>query len=121
MRKKAHSLTIYLTDVFATLRKQGEEISETTVAHIAPLGERAVVPELLCFLATSSYFNRYSADTLKEVARDRTTIQAFARLLRKSDIADGVHRTLWTISQREKGRVSMPDWKVIKLFRVSRW
>jgi len=30
--------TIYLTEAFATLRRQGEEISETTVAHIAPLG-----------------------------------------------------------------------------------
>jgi len=30
--------TIYLTEAFATLRRQGEVISETTVAHIAPLG-----------------------------------------------------------------------------------
>ncbi len=30
--------TIYLTEAFATLRRRGEEISETTVAHIAPLG-----------------------------------------------------------------------------------
>jgi TnpA family transposase len=30
--------TIYLTEAFATLRRQGEKISETTVAHIAPLG-----------------------------------------------------------------------------------
>ncbi len=30
--------TIYLTEAFATLRKGGEEISETTIAHIAPLG-----------------------------------------------------------------------------------
>ncbi len=30
--------TIYLTEAFATLRRQGEEISETTIAHIAPLG-----------------------------------------------------------------------------------
>ncbi len=30
--------TIYLTEAFATLRRQGEEIAETTVAHIAPLG-----------------------------------------------------------------------------------
>jgi TnpA family transposase len=28
--------TIYLTEAFATLRRQGEEISETTIAHIAP-------------------------------------------------------------------------------------
>src|SRR6266571_3782483 len=30
--------TIYLTEAFATLRRRGEEIAETTVAHIAPLG-----------------------------------------------------------------------------------
>ncbi len=30
--------TIYLTEAFATLRREGEEIAETTVAHIAPLG-----------------------------------------------------------------------------------
>jgi TnpA family transposase len=30
--------TIYLTEAFATLRRQDEEIAETTVAHIAPLG-----------------------------------------------------------------------------------
>ncbi len=30
--------TIYLTEAFATLRRQGEAIAETTVAHIAPLG-----------------------------------------------------------------------------------
>jgi TnpA family transposase len=30
--------TIYLTEAFATLRRGGEEISEPTVAHIAPLG-----------------------------------------------------------------------------------
>jgi hypothetical protein len=30
--------TIYLTEAFATLRRRGEEISETTIAHIAPLG-----------------------------------------------------------------------------------
>lgn len=30
--------TIYLTKAFATLRRQGEEIAETTAAHIAPLG-----------------------------------------------------------------------------------
>jgi TnpA family transposase len=30
--------TIYLTEAFATLRRQGEDISETTIAHIAPLG-----------------------------------------------------------------------------------
>jgi Tn3 transposase DDE domain len=30
--------TIYLTEAFATLRRGGEEIAETTVAHIAPLG-----------------------------------------------------------------------------------
>lgn len=30
--------TIYLTEAFATLRRQGEEIAEATVAHIAPLG-----------------------------------------------------------------------------------
>ena len=29
---------VYLTEVFATLRKRGEEISETTLMHIAPLG-----------------------------------------------------------------------------------
>ena len=32
------TLTIYLTEAFATLRRRGEEISETTIAHIAPLG-----------------------------------------------------------------------------------
>jgi hypothetical protein len=30
--------TIYLTEAYATLRRHGEEISETTLAHIAPLG-----------------------------------------------------------------------------------
>lgn len=30
--------TIYLTEAFATLHRQGEEIAETTIAHIAPLG-----------------------------------------------------------------------------------
>jgi hypothetical protein len=30
--------TVYLTEAIATLRKQGEEIPEATVAHIAPLG-----------------------------------------------------------------------------------
>jgi TnpA family transposase len=30
--------TIYLTEAFATLRRRGEEIAETTVTHIAPLG-----------------------------------------------------------------------------------
>jgi TnpA family transposase len=30
--------TIYLTEAFATLRRQGGEISETAVTHIAPLG-----------------------------------------------------------------------------------
>lgn len=30
--------TIYLTEAFATLRRQGQEIAESTVAHIAPLG-----------------------------------------------------------------------------------
>ena len=30
--------TVYLTEVFATLRRQGEQISESTIAHIAPLG-----------------------------------------------------------------------------------
>ncbi len=30
--------TIYLTEAFTTLRRRGEEISETTGAHIAPLG-----------------------------------------------------------------------------------
>lgn len=30
--------TIYLTEAFATLRRGGEEIAETAVAHIAPLG-----------------------------------------------------------------------------------
>jgi TnpA family transposase len=30
--------TIYLTEAFATPRRQGGEISEGTVAHIAPLG-----------------------------------------------------------------------------------
>jgi TnpA family transposase len=30
--------TIYLTEAFATLCRRGEEISETTIAHIAPLG-----------------------------------------------------------------------------------
>jgi len=30
--------TIYLTEAFAMLRRRGEEISETTIAHIAPLG-----------------------------------------------------------------------------------
>jgi hypothetical protein len=29
--------TIYLTEAFATLRRRGEEISETPIAHIAPL------------------------------------------------------------------------------------
>jgi hypothetical protein len=27
-----------LTEAFATLRRRGEEIAETTIAHIAPLG-----------------------------------------------------------------------------------
>ncbi len=30
--------TIYLTEAFATLRRQSQEIAESTVAHIAPLG-----------------------------------------------------------------------------------
>jgi hypothetical protein len=30
--------TVYLTEAFATLRRQGENISESTIAHIAPLG-----------------------------------------------------------------------------------
>jgi Tn3 transposase DDE domain len=30
--------TIYLTEAFATLRRRSEEIAETTIAHIAPLG-----------------------------------------------------------------------------------
>ena len=30
--------TIYLTEAFATLRRQGQEIAESTITHIAPLG-----------------------------------------------------------------------------------
>ncbi len=30
--------TVYLTEAIETVRKHGEEISEKTVAHIAPLG-----------------------------------------------------------------------------------
>lgn len=30
--------TVYLTEAFATLRRGGEEIAESTVAHVAPLG-----------------------------------------------------------------------------------
>jgi hypothetical protein len=30
--------TIYLTEAFATLRRRGEEIAETAIAHVAPLG-----------------------------------------------------------------------------------
>jgi HEAT repeat protein len=109
--------------LLAVLRDKQDhpDVRRPVARALGQLGERAVVPELLRFMAASSYFNQDSADALKEVARDRTTIRAFARLLRKSTIADGVHRTLWTISQREKVHVSMLDWKVIKLFRVSRW
>lgn len=34
--------TIYLTEVFATLRRRGEEISETTIAHFAPQPGRSL-------------------------------------------------------------------------------
>lgn len=30
--------TVYLNEAFATVRKRGEEIADTTIAHIAPLG-----------------------------------------------------------------------------------
>jgi hypothetical protein len=60
-------------------------------------------------------------NTIRELIRDYTAVRAFAKLLRKSSEADRVHRVLWSISQREKVRVSMIDWRVIRLVRVRRW
>jgi HEAT repeats len=102
-------------------KQDAPAVREQAAWALGKLGERKILPYLLRSITTSGYLSSSEEHTLRELPHDTATIRICARLLKKASIADRIHDLLWTISQREKVRISMINWRVIKLVKVSKW
>ena len=112
-----------IPDLLAVLKdKQDNAHVRRRVAWtLVNLGESKAVPYLLRLISGSRFFSSDQRHTLESLIRDYATIRACAKLLRKVNLAEDIHRVLWVACQREKIHIAMIDWKVIRLVKVTKW
>ncbi len=112
-----------IPDLLAVLKdKQDNADVRRKVAWVlVDLGESKAVQYLLSLITGSYHFSVKERNTLEGLIQDYATIRACAKLLRKGYLANDIHRILWTACKREKIRISMVDWKIFRLVKVSKW
>jgi GTPase SAR1 family protein len=105
-----------------------EQVDGYVRFHIARalivLDERSIVPDLLRLIPNKDliYHNRQEiVEIISDLSKDVANVRKLAVLLRKSDIADEIHSSLWTISLRMRVRIFLRDWMLIKLIKVVKW
>ena len=78
-------------------------VSRGIVLTLGVLGERSVAPQLVALLSDEqldSSVRRSSATVLLSLVKSEELIHALPALLPVSDIADNIHRRLWTLSRQ---------------------
>jgi HEAT repeat protein len=91
---------------------------------LGTLGERAVVPDLVKMVANEQIdrsVRQSIAGALGTLIDDEATIYLLAALLPDSDIADSIHRILWTVSRRCHVRIFINDKAGEKQLEVVKW
>ena len=90
-------------------------VRQSIANTLGALGERSVVPEMCSLLANEhiDYSVRQSTVyALEQLATDELSVNTLANLLLKSDIADDIHRVLWTVSRRAGVRICIMNTRV---------
>jgi hypothetical protein len=79
---------------------------------LGKLGEKTIAPELVQMLPNEqigSDVRGRVAHTLISLLDDERSVNDLAAILLRSDIADSIHRLLWTVSRRIGVRILMSD------------
>ncbi len=95
-----------------TNEQQKSSVRYYIAGALGQLGERSIAPQLVHLLANEQLDSlvRYSiAGALETLGADEETVQALASLLFTSDMADTIHRTLWTLSRQLGLRICVID------------
>ena len=77
---------------------------------------------LLANQQVDQFVRRSIAEALESLVNDERTIRALVELLATSDIADDIHRALWSASRRVGIRISMthgPEGEHLELVKWS--
>jgi hypothetical protein len=85
---------------------------EQAASTLAEIGGKLVNTQLMHLLANEqldSHMRRRFAEALETLGADEETVQALAPLLFASDMADTIHRTLWTLSRQLGLRIFVTD------------
>ena len=108
----------------ALSNQQLEQNKRQNVAEtLGRLGERSVIPSLLSLLANQNIGQNVRhaiVVSIGQLANDEPTACALADLLQTSDIADVIHRALWTVSRQAGVRIipieelPSPKLKIVK-------
>ncbi len=91
---------------------------------LGKLGEKSIIGELMWLLTNKQIRESVRKDiakTIETLACDETVVQSLAELLSSSDIAEAIHRTLWTLSRRFGVRIFMVDGADGKRIKVAKW
>ncbi len=95
---------------------QNEQIDSSglwcTALALGNMGEKTVIPELLQMLQNEQidfYVHSAIDNTLESLLDDEKSVSDLAAILLQSDIADAIHRLLWTVSRRIGVRIFVSD------------
>lgn len=84
------------------------EVQEFIASALGSLDETSVVPDLLQLLSNKNIsigIRHNIASAIGKLADDEETVHSLAALIQKSDVADDIHRALWTVSRKARVRV----------------
>jgi hypothetical protein len=112
-----------IPDLLAVLKDKWDNsgVRRLIAWELVRLEEPEAVPYLLALITGSDFLTTDQEKVLEKLVQDYATIRTCAKLLRKDNTRSDVHRILWSPCQREKIHVSMIDWKIIRLVKVSKW
>ena len=88
------------------------EVGQTIAYALDELGERSVVPQLVKLLEGTQldlFISKRIADALTQLVNDEETVHTLAAILLTSNIADSIHRMLWTLCHKVGVRIFVTD------------
>jgi hypothetical protein len=93
-----------------------KQIDPSVLGYIADalgeLGEKTIAPQLLQMLSNKQIdpsVRRHIADALTSLLDDEKSVHDLAAILLQLDIADSIHRLLWTVCRQVGVRIFMSD------------
>jgi HEAT repeat protein len=93
--------------------KQIDAFARRSIASaLGTLGDKTVVPELVHMLPNKqiyTFVRQSIADALASLLDDERSVRDIAAILLQSDIANSIHRLLWTVSRQIGVRIFVSD------------